>query len=154
MRKAQLARNQPGGRPVGRVHGVLPVAPPGIALAGTCIGAAPTPGGRAAARRLDHADLALAVARQHLRRRVAEAVAVPGLHQRPARLHRIQKGALDEVLLPWCGTSSTSAQRLSPRATRACSCAASMSPTSSAVRRPLPGCAARSSWRWGGWPPA
>ena len=92
------------------------------------------PDRRTAAGRLHHGHLALGVALQHLGCRMAKAVAVARLHQRGARLHRVQKRGLDEVLLPWCGTSSTSALTGAERASRACSCAASMSPP--AVPRP------------------
>jgi hypothetical protein len=40
-------------------------------------------------------------------------------------------------LLPWCGISNTSAFSDTPAATSLASCAASMSPTSRALRRPL-----------------
>ena len=69
-------------------------------------------------------DAAPAVARQHLRRRVAEAAAVAGLHHRhrAAAPHRAS-AAVDDVRLPWCGTSSSRcAARRRARATSAASC--------------------------------
>src|SRR6218665_109008 len=70
---------------------VLPVPPVGVALAGHPPRLRRRPGGGAAARGLQHPDVALAVALQDLGRRMTEAVAVPGLHQRSAWPDGLQK---------------------------------------------------------------
>jgi hypothetical protein len=70
---------------------------------------------------------------------VPEAVAVAGLEHGDARLHRIEERAVDEVRLPWCGTTSTSLRRRSGRSlTSHASWSRSMSPVSSAEPPPSP----------------
>src|ERR1700754_431520 len=70
---------------------MLPVAPHRVTLANTRMrgGRAPVPGSASRAR--DDQDAALAVARQHVGRRMAEAVAVAGLEHRNARMDRIEE---------------------------------------------------------------
>ena len=71
---------------------MLPIAWRSLALTLNLFRPYAAPGGCPAVRRLHHANAPLRITRHHLGRRVTKAIAIAGLHQRPARLHRIEQG--------------------------------------------------------------